>query len=620
MSQLRPDSLPLPKALFLIAVWLALAAGLAEAALSGILSLGGWHSWVSLNFVPSRNLFWAAPVFNLIVFTVVALLLWPVCVLIRRRWDWFFPAVVVLASLGAYALTSLPDRLRVRAEVVLALGMGVVAARWLNRSSRRVEFLRRTLVPLVVLVALLGAGARASLWLEERRQLDALPQAPQAPNVLLIVLDTLRQDRVGAYGYPRPTTPFLDRFARQGVLFENAFAPSSWTLPSHASLFTGTLPQEHGAILWPMDNRLPMLAEKLTAQGYVTAGFSANSGICNRPFGLTRGFVHWEGTYFGLLDSLLRTSLGLILKDPFRKVSGNPRDPLRLTAPQVHARFLRWLDGRPQRPFFVFLNYMEVHMPLGPPCELARKFAPEAQVDCEPGWWPGNESARMAEGKETQGAAQQPFWRLYSDFYDASLAYLDGQLEELFAELDRRELDKNLLVIITSDHGESLGEHGFSGHRQSLYPEEIRVPLIFWFPGRIPAGARVKTVVGLEHIPATLEELLAISLGRFPGNSLAGSWQGQPPMSDQGVSIAHLGKLTEHVLPTYRSTKGWQESVVDSRWHYIIHQTLGEELYDWNADPRYQHNLMGTEEGQRAVEELRRKLEARLGDHADSRR
>jgi hypothetical protein len=126
--------------------------------------------------------------------------------------------------------------------------------------------------------------------------------------------------------------------------------------------------------------------------------------------------------------------------------------------------------------------------------------------------------------------------------------------------------------------------------------------------------------VGLENLGATLKEMLQLELGSIAGRSLASFWGGTNSAAQSEFSVGHLDRITERIMPTYRSTKGWQESVVDSRWHYIIHQTLGEEIYDWNTDPAYQDNRINSDEGRTAAAELKRKLEERLGKLAFSLR
>jgi hypothetical protein len=195
----------------------------------------------------------------------------------------------------------------------LSIGIGTVVYRWVRRDAEtRAAVVHKALATIGVLtaVAWLAVVPGGAMW--ERYQLWRLPApSPNTPDVLLIVLDTVRADRFGSYGYDRPTTPFLDRLAGQGVRYENAIAPSSWTLPSHSTLFTGRFAYEHGAMLnVPLSARYPTLAEVLAARGYATVGIAANNGVLSKGFGLTRGFLHWESQFFNLFDSAKRTVFG----------------------------------------------------------------------------------------------------------------------------------------------------------------------------------------------------------------------------------------------------------------------------------------------------------------------
>jgi arylsulfatase A-like enzyme len=232
-------------------------------------------------------------------------------------------------------------------------------------------------------LALLPAGWIAGVegvkqWRETGRP---LPPAG-APNVLLIVLDTVRADHLSVYGYPRGTTPTLERLAARGIRFDEARAPAPWTLASHASFFTGRWPHELG-VQWltPWQGNFPTLAEYLGARGYATAGFVANAGYCSYETGLARGFTHYEDYVLarlgslrtaGLVDAAVKTFGELTLPlDQGRLHS--PRDVVgdwffsgeRKRAEQINRDFLDWFARRrePGRPVFVFLNYLDTHTP-----------------------------------------------------------------------------------------------------------------------------------------------------------------------------------------------------------------------------------------------------------------
>nr|MDP9179186.1 sulfatase-like hydrolase/transferase [Gemmatimonadota bacterium] len=271
--------------------WFALLAGLADVFLYLVTRLV-LHRYMHL----SPQVVWIAPVSNLFLFGLPALVL-----LALARWrparQWLFPSAMVFAFLMAWELSWYATRIHPLAALVLALGIAVQTARVVAghpRGMRRV--VRSTLPVMAALVAVAGLGHNSWRRLSELRTVAELPPAAQgAPNVLLIILDTVRALNLSLYGYPRQTSPALDRFARRGVVFDRAISASPWTLPSHATLFTGRWPHELNAD-WrvPLDAAYPTVAEVLAQRGYATAGFVANAHNAGRESGLARGFHHYE--------------------------------------------------------------------------------------------------------------------------------------------------------------------------------------------------------------------------------------------------------------------------------------------------------------------------------------
>src|SRR5712692_33735 len=242
----RSDSKPVP--VFLLAVWFGLAAGLVEGFTYLLFEYAGLLSCETDLHAVNANILWVSPAMDLFIFLAVACLLKP---LIRPLGRHALGVVVTAFSvLGFYIFLAVSGRLSEISASVLGLGLGTVANRWVTRDpASRLQLVKKTFGPLaatavVVLVAVIGGGP-----VLETIELARLPAPPRnAPNVLLIVLDTLRSDRLGCYGSPLPTTPFLDQYSREAVLFEKAFANAPWTLPSHVSFFTGYLPSAHRAI------------------------------------------------------------------------------------------------------------------------------------------------------------------------------------------------------------------------------------------------------------------------------------------------------------------------------------------------------------------------------------
>ena len=366
----------------------------------------------------------------------------------------------------------------------------------------------------------------------EQRAISAIATAPtrgpEAPNVLLIVLDTVRADRLSLYGYHRDTTPNLSRLALRGVTFEQARSTASWTLPSHASMMTGHWPHQQSARLHgPLDNTHRTVAEFLSARGYATAGFIANTTYCSAETGLARGFAHYEDHDLSSQGILSTSALGRRLLWPGLVIAsqwlgGDLKAEPRKDAARINGDLLAWLKTPGKRPFFAFLNYLDAHSPYVPPATFDRHFGvkPESRAD----------RATLDHWFTLDKTTLSPRdIQLASDAYDDCLAYLDEQLGRLFDELDRAGVLGNTLVIVTADHGEQFGEHDLYCHASSLYDPEIHVPLLVILPGGAHAGLSIAEPVSLRNLPATIADVLGQSGdsgsgGPFPGRSLARAW------------------------------------------------------------------------------------------------
>jgi arylsulfatase A-like enzyme len=296
-------------------------------------------------------------------------------------------------------------------------------------------------------------GAYADPWIR------AAPDEAARPNVMLVSIDTLRARNVGAYGYARDTTPFLDEWAAGGALFENAITASVTTAPSHMSLFTGLYPVNHG-MRTGLDRRLPgtpTAAAAFRAAGYHTAAFTED-GYIIRERGFGEGFAEFT-------------------ENPGEKRRGPGH--VRVTFGQAR----RWLEHRARRPFFLFVHTYQVHSPFRPPDEYAGLF----------------------EGDGAPGPAEA--WaRRMRDAYDREIRFVDDQLRVLLAALG--DAADRTLVAVVSDHGEEFAEHGLFQHGGAVYEETLRVPMIFRGPG-VPAG-RYAAPVSLIDVTPTLLELAGL--------------------------------------------------------------------------------------------------------------
>jgi arylsulfatase A-like enzyme len=582
----------------LLALWFGLATGLAEV---GIITLkrAFFHAMVFVG----PDVVWMAPLADALMFLSVALVLAG----LGSRWPRMasVPVTVAVFPFLAYAsLLVMVPRLHRLAALLLAAGLAVRTAPVLTgRWQGFVGIVRRTKGWLIATVVALAVGLHGGRLVSERSAVASLPPAPRGlPNVLLVVLDTVRAQSLAAYGYGRPNTPELERLARAGVRFERALATAPWTLPSHASLFTGRLAHELSTG-WrvPLDATYPTLAESLARHGYLTAGFVANTLYCSANFGLDRGFVHYEDYGISLGQVVRGSALGRLVasNERLRDLIGVHQLLGRKPAAQVNGDFLRWLDRRePGRPFFAFLNYYDAHTPYLPPAEFAQKFSPVIPR----GYF--HEGARLAPEVIDE----------LRDAYDGAIAYLDYELGRLLADLRERGLLDDTLLIVTSDHGESFGEHGLMAHGNSLYLNLLHVPLVIVNPARVPTGRSIAEPVSLRDIPATVVDLIGLDgeIG-FPGKSLSRHWADPLPVTTLSGDVLLAEVEQSRGQPKwYPVMKGSMRSLVSRGMHYIRNDGDGrEEIYDIDGDPWEKSDLSGSERGRRLIGQFRQRLPPR---------
>jgi len=531
---------------------------------------------------------WLAPVANLFVIGLPALLVWFVLRLLNRGWA--LPgATAVAAFLAALEpLLVLKGRLHIAAMLILAAGVGVQAAVLMRRHPVRTRRWVAAIAIVLAAVSVTGAlGFNLARGARERRLADGLPAAADgAPNVLLLVLDTVRALSLSAYGYGRPTSPTLAALAAKGVRFNLAVAPAPWTLPSHASIFTGRYPHELSAG-WstPLDGTFPTLAERLTSVGYSTGGFAANLHYCSYEFGVTRGFGYYRDYDVSMNEvwrtSALSSAFGLWLVQRL----GGYSAPGRLFANRMNERLLAWFDNDrlrdPKRPFFAFVNYYDAHGPYDPPAPFDTIFTGREPPTRDSG-------SRDFTKAEVDGLL---------DAYDGSIAYLDRQIGDLLAALERRGLLRNTIVIVTSDHGEEFNEHGQMNHGNTLYFPSLHVPLIV-SGGGIPEGVSVPQPVTLRDLPATVLDLIAApASAALPGRSLARHWR------SGGDSLGALSRdsaspifgevdYARNLPSSTPVSQGSMKSVVVDGHHFIRGGDGSEDLFDVRSDPWERKNVL----------------------------
>jgi arylsulfatase A-like enzyme len=540
---------------------------------------------------------WGAPLAYVLVFVPLAAAL----ALLGRRWRvlgrrWRVlgsPGLVVfaLAALGGYsAFEVYRIELHIVARALLATGIAWRAGVAATRGPERLRGLaRRTAWPLGAVVGILTLGVNVAPVVRERRALASLGAARDgAPNVLLLILDTMRAASLGLYGHPRPTTPNLDRLAQRGVVFERAVATSSWSNPSHAGIFTGHFAHAVSSG-WEagLDGTHPTIAEIMRGAGYRTAAFSANTRYVSRQTGMARGFARFDDfPRFAPAAAVATTWVGRLFTDRRHLIPRILRirdNPGRKYAPAVLGPLDGWMRADSSRPFFAVANLMDVHGVYLVPEPYASRFGAipmpslGARVRGRLRQLVGGRRQPVPDGREPEG-------------YEAAIARLDDRLGAFFQELERDGVLDNTIVILTSDHGEEFREHGMYGHGVSLYWPAIHVPLVVWLPGGPHAGLRVPEAVSLRALPATIADLAGLGTAPFPGRSLAGAWNGA------GATDTVLAELP-HPQPTaVRGRKplprGPMVSVVLDSLHYIRYADDSEELFDVVTDPLEQVNLV----------------------------
>ena len=579
------------------AVWLALTTGLLDA---GII---GFRKLVLQQLVHrSPHVVWMAPLAYLFLFAGPALLLY----LLARRWPRRVPPGVAFGLLALGTTTSVLILLFYRrfhdaALAILAIGLaaqfGRMTAAHLSGFSRLVRISTPWLAGIVAVLALGLVGTRL---VAGRYQLALLPAARSgAPNVLLIILDTVRAASLSLYGYERATTPNLERWARRGVVFERAVAPTSWTLPSHGSFFTGRPPHELSTHwLVPLDDTHRTLAEAFRKNGYRTAGFVANLQYATAEMGLSRGFDTYRDYQISASQILMNSTLGRFLtaRRSLRTLVGSDQIVGRKSASALNREFVDWTRDLGERPFFAFLNYYDAHDPYLPPDSFYRAFSGQSRSN-------QLSPLRRLSVRERRAGLDAQAYRIEMDSYDGSIAYLDHELDRLFRDLEQRGLLSNTLVIVTSDHGEEFGEHGLFFHGNSLYLPALHVPLAMWFPERVPESVRINEPVSLIDLAATIAELASLKDDSpFPGRSLVPSWTKQLRPAEPVRSELQKGIRLPDWYPV---SGGDMSSLVWAGKHYIRNGDGREELYDWNNDRGETRNLADMPDQKSLIEYLR---------------
>lgn len=465
------------------------------------------------------------------------------------------------------------------------------------------------------------------------------------PDIIFIVLDTQRADRLGVYGYDKQLTPNLDAFARDGALFHQGVAPAQWTIPSHASMFTGLYPTAHQVTQshQSLSRDWPHLAELVQGAGYQTIGFCNNPlvGVLNNGF--KRGFdtfYNYGGAFpsmperssrwpwplsrlteaytqflrrisypiqnfFGRSELAFRISLNEWLTPLWSKYA-NFKGQNERSVQDVRA-FLAERERKPgQKPLFLFLNLMETHLPFWPPAAVLDRVAPYLRTDREARavmqrW--NREAYRWA------APLSRPFEpleeRVLNDLYDAEVAYQDDYLGPLLAELAARARADNTLVVIVGDHGDGLGDHGFVGHAFVAYQELVHVPLLVHWPARIAPGTEVTGPVSTRRVFHTMAAAAGVAPAAHVAaadsarlsllTTLAGADPEQHTAFAEVYPPLNFVKAIEHREPALLAAKrclAQRRAVVRDQLKLIQVADVADELFDLAHDPLELDDIM----------------------------
>ena len=440
---------------------------------------------------------------------------------------------------------------------------------------------------------------------------------PKRPNVLWIVWDTVRADRTSLYGHSVATTPKLEEWAKGARVFDNVVSTAGTTTPSHAGMFTGLLPTQHGthnAQPWLEDGHVT-LAERLKQAGYSTYLWAANPHIAKEQ-NFQQGFDHeahpWDPKHREQAIEIVRAKME---GDRTSEISNQRRSKkfgrwaIKAAGELAELDLLQWLDGRePGTPYFAFVNYMEAHRPFIPTREARQRVMPPEMVDqsyrVDRSWIPmWTYTFGLSEYSEAE-------LELMARTYDATLGELDDLFAHLLESLEARGQLENTAIILTADHGEHLGEQHMLDHQYSLYAPVINVPLVIRYPARIEPGRDARPVMNFDVFPTVLD-LAALE----PTAGLVTHSRTLLDPAAKRVRVAEYPAVFKKPLPeVFGQHPSWDPAPFARRlraFHEGAYKLIwGEdgrhELYDVVSDPLEERNLVGQrpELAKRMVESL----------------
>ncbi len=470
----------------------------------------------------------------------------------------------------------------------------------------------------LAIFAILGLAGMALLGPPSLNGYDAANDSPARepvanlqgkPNIIWIVIDTARRDRLSLYGYHRQTTPNLDDFAKEAVVFNRAISAAPWTVPSHGSMFTGMYPSKHGAQHSgqrihsdPLAQANLTIAEIFSGVGYKTACIAANNAGLSPGFGLNQGFE----MYFEAMPAIKSLFWGKLIESLPEDFKNNRlrHNEIRLSS-ELNLFIRRWLDKHAGDPFFLFVNYMEPHggyNHIPQPYDTLFGFRRETHDEVFAGFDP----VKVMRKEAAITPAQRQFYDAYTD---RKIVYMDHHIGRLFEDLKKRKLYDEAMIIVVADHGNLDGEHYSFGHNTELYDILIHVPLIIKYPKSMQRTGAV------DHYVSTID--LMPEILKVCGLPITEDVQGQPVDEVEHEIIAELTEQKNNAHAKLNPERYYRNlraiySNDEENLKYIQSSNGESELYDLDADPEELNNLIA----QRP--EKVQELEARLKKWVES--
>jgi arylsulfatase A-like enzyme len=397
------------------------------------------------------------------------------------------------------------------------------------------------------------------------------PREQTGHSIVLIVIDSLRADHLGLYGYPRPTSPRLDALGARSLVVEQMIAQAPWTKPSVASIFTSLMPQDHGVVHEPTDNvladELVTVAEALRDDGFRTAGFSENPHI-QRSLGFAQGFDEFAAAEHWL---------------------GDPRAMARQAS--------SWLDDHDAERFFLYVHFLDPHAAYTPREPFRTDFlAGRSTAD------PRIARAQVDQLQQDDGQLKQPMSAADLDYlvalYDAEIGAADDAVGEILDELDDLGLTEHTIVLVTSDHGEEFLEHGRLEHGKQVYEESIHVPLILHVPGMAARRDRASVVQHIDIAPTLLQLANVPAPEQFHGRSMV-------PLL-VGAELAPVAAVSQTSWREHHAT-----ALRSGEWKLVVDRVKDRpELFHLPSDPGETHDVRADHEA--LAETLQHEMAARV--------